>query len=550
MSEQNVNLCECLNLLHVIPCCSKFKGETGPTGPTGQDGLPGVNGSTGLQGDTGSIGPTGEKGDDGSIGDTGPTGLQGNTGSIGPTGEKGKDGAIGDTGPIGPTGADGSTDIDFASVLYNNVKNATVTLNSYFGIFPPDNQTTLMSCSGFIYSADGIIVTAAHCIRDFTTSPFTDATAVFAIITGVNGLDVNLVYKCRIIGISAAADVAVLKVDDSDPYNSINPILTNQSFLEFGERKTPGQKCYVIGDPLGLDVQSISDGIIRDPKYFPSSPFANIVEAMFITAPTFQGNSGSPILDKEGKVIGLLTFGFLLNVQPSSDLVVASETLSGGISQHILEPIVKALTQESNPHKNETTNPPSYEKGYLGMVSMPVNINVLSVIPNYHEAKGFFILGLEATGPAAAAIPVGLSAGDILLSFDGFDLGIFSGQVPPTSISWLKLPGQTISVQFLDASNGYTMTNTVLTLGKMPPHYDKPFGVLMAEHLKSEKKDGNDRIFPTILNPRKIKAKIEIDKEKEKEDKKKTITKKINKEKSNLGKKILDKIIPDKKGKK
>ena len=84
----------------------------------------------------------------------------------------------------------------------------------------------------------------------------------------------------------------------------------------------------IVGNARGYDVGSCSTGVIRDNAFV----FPQGVETMFVAAPAVGGNSGGPIVDVSGNVIGSLTFGF-----------ANEETLGGGVAQFMMEPIVKKL---------------------------------------------------------------------------------------------------------------------------------------------------------------------------------------------------------------
>lgn len=389
----------------------------------------------------------------------------------GANGAKGVTGATGATGATGPTGPAGSG-VDVAA-LYAEIRDAIVSLIIYTHEGEPEN------CSGSIISPNGLILTCAHCVIDDSDpkNPKPEQ-AFFALITSVNGTSQNLVYRCKLIGYDGAGDSAVLLADPEDPYNSQNPPITNQKFLEFGDSrsKRPGDPCFVLGDPLGEDIQSISEGIIRDPVYFQTNLDAQfVVEGMNITAATYQGNSGSPIVDENGLIIGILALGPRIDGSPA-------EAFSWGATQFILEPVVEALTTQPNPHVDSNFNPPRYLKGFLGFVGLPVSIDPLVRFTEITEVTGFFATRVDENGPAGKAQPIPIEDLDILLSFDGIILGILPGMVPPTSITWTKLPGEQVVVRFLDASNGYTEATTIITLGEFPIELDLPNRAVMSKN--------------------------------------------------------------------
>jgi FKBP-type peptidyl-prolyl cis-trans isomerase len=128
--------------------------------------------------------------------------------------------------------------------------------------------------TGFFISADGLVVTNCHVIQGANSlAAFDNHGALF-------GLE-------RILACSADPDLAVLKFRAHDV-----------SFLE-GTHSVPveGDKIIVIGNPTGL-AGTVSDGIVSGIR-----ENGSIIQ---ITAPISPGSSGSPVLDENGKVIGVV----------------------------------------------------------------------------------------------------------------------------------------------------------------------------------------------------------------------------------------------------
>ena len=137
--------------------------------------------------------------------------------------------------------------------------------------------------------------------------------------------------NCAALAADAKADLLVLV-----PYNIIGTIdFIDNVGLSFGDSRSlnQGDICYVIGNPLNFDVLSISSGIIRDEKFI----FSNGVESVLISAPTHSGNSGGPIVDIYGNVISILSHG-----------ITGTDSLSGGCSQFMMEPILNYLIDSTD----------------------------------------------------------------------------------------------------------------------------------------------------------------------------------------------------------
>jgi len=142
------------------------------------------------------------------------------------------------------------------------------------------NGTTIGT--GFFYDDKGTIITNYHVIEDCVSATITLSTGI--------SYDVD-----RVLGYSAEKDLAIL----STTCTSSVPLTIRTTPLKTGE------SVYTIGSSLGLS-GSLSNGII-------SSTERIVENQIYIqtTAPISQGNSGGPLLDTEGNVIGIVTASFV-----------------------------------------------------------------------------------------------------------------------------------------------------------------------------------------------------------------------------------------------
>ena len=185
------------------------------------------------------------------------------------------------------------------------------------------------SGSGWLYKQGGIvyIVTAAHVGRvrnqkGSNSSRYSDT--IFATLYNETA-DAHQTFQCNVIGADARADIMLLRPVESGAFVNVS-----NAGLTFASSRaiSPGDDCYIVGNPSGFDVLSISHGNVRDPKHVNQYN----VETMFVTAPSIGGNSGGCIVDRSGNVIGLLTFG-----------LTNTETMGGGASEFMMQPIVKKI---------------------------------------------------------------------------------------------------------------------------------------------------------------------------------------------------------------
>jgi len=133
--------------------------------------------------------------------------------------------------------------------------------------------------SGAIYSEDGYIVTNHHVIKTASNIEvlFSDGSRVDAILVGSNSVN----------------DIALLKVDVDNLYN-----------LDFGNSNDVkiGQKVVALGNPLGLSF-TVTEGIVSAKDRIIIDGAAGLIQTDVAVNP---GNSGGPLLNKEGEVIGIV----------------------------------------------------------------------------------------------------------------------------------------------------------------------------------------------------------------------------------------------------
>ncbi len=171
-------------------------------------------------------------------------------------------------------------------------------------------KTDVSQASGFIISSDGLIVTNAHVLSQ----------AHYAKAQTYSGKLID----CELIGYDLTYDVAVLQVEGTYFY------------LEFGNSDDVkvGEKVIALGNPLGLSFTA-TEGIVSAVH----RPGLNDLNIYIQTdVPLNPGNSGGPLIDKQGKVIGITNFkisgyeslGFALESNSAVDVIneITNRTIS------------------------------------------------------------------------------------------------------------------------------------------------------------------------------------------------------------------------------
>ena len=218
--------------------------------------------------------------------------------------------------------------------IYSNyltqLQEISVTVTSFSG-------TSLSNGSGFLveYNSEIYVATAAHVIIQGST--LADEVYVTYYKNGKNhfkqinttGLNDNIYYNI-------ISDVAFLKLNDNEL--NIIPIVFSDS-----RSITIGSSCIVIGNPLSIDINSYSFGVVRDNNYIYGGT-DNSYESILIDASTYSGNSGGMILSIDVsnniEIIGMLQYGFLHGAKTNGSTInnvsVPSENFGGGISSSFL----------------------------------------------------------------------------------------------------------------------------------------------------------------------------------------------------------------------
>ena len=227
--------------------------------------------------------------------------------------------------------------------------------------------------SGFIVSADGYVLTNTHVVEDAeeVTVKLTDQRE----------------FKAKVIGSDRRSDIALLKIPAKDL-----PVVTigDSSKLEVGEWVV------AIGSPFGF-TNSVSQGIVSAKGR--SLPGEDIVPFIQTDVPVNPGNSGGPLFNINGEVVGI-----------NSQIYSRS---GGYMGLSFAIPIDLAMKVKDELLKHGTVR-----RGMLG-------ITVQSVGPEHAKsfdlpkASGALITSVEKDGPADRA---GLQIGDIILKFDGKDM--------------------------------------------------------------------------------------------------------------------------------
>jgi len=293
--------------------------------------------------------------------------------------------------------------------------------------------------SGFIISADGYVVTNNHVIT-------ADGQGEVESITVK--MDDGTEYPATLVGKDAQSDLAVLKIKRAKPF----------PFVKFGDsrRARVGDWVIAIGQPFGLG-GTVTAGIISavSRNTGTGSAYDRYIQT---DAAINRGNSGGPMFDMKGQVIGINRAIY----SPTG----GSVGIGFAIPAETAAPIVDKLMVGE-----------SIERGYLGVRIQPVDEDLADSLGLAHN-RGEFVQAVEPSGAAAKA---GLKPGDVILSVGGKEVS------PDQTLSYLVAntpPGSRVPIILI--RNGQRMTITA-TVDKRPSEEE-----LAQQSFDPQAQDGED----------------------------------------------------------
>jgi serine protease Do len=272
-------------------------------------------------------------------------------------------------------------------------------------ILTPQGQTGQGVGTGFIVRSDGIVVTNCHVVEDGTK------------ITVSTSAKNPQHYDARVIGGDCEHDLAVLKIDGN---NFPTVPLGNSSDMVLGQRVVAiGYALALQGGPtVTTGIVSALDRTVQvqDPNCTVCKNFSRTYSSVIQTdAAINHGNSGGPLLNLEGQVVGINSAGDD-NAQ-SIGFAIAIDSAKDAIDHAISSPLAPT--------------------GYLGIQTADLTPAMAQQLGTTTQ-NGAYVIGTTKGGPADSA---GMKSGDVIVSVDGktvasaHDLGdILGGLQPGTSV--------------------------------------------------------------------------------------------------------------------
>jgi serine protease Do len=228
--------------------------------------------------------------------------------------------------------------------------------------------------SGFVVDPSGIIVTNNHVVAD--------ANEITVIFTDGHKL------RAKLLGKDSKVDVAVLKVTPVKPLKAV----------KFGdsEKMRVGDWVMAVGNPFGLN-GSVSAGIVSARhRNIDSGPYDNFIQT---DAAINKGNSGGPLFNMDGEVIGINT----AILSPSG----GSIGIGFATPASTVVPVIDQLEKYGE-----------VRRGWLGIRIQNVDDTIAQSL-DLGPVRGALVSGTDVKGPAQAA---GLKTGDVIVKFAGQDI--------------------------------------------------------------------------------------------------------------------------------
>jgi serine protease Do len=226
--------------------------------------------------------------------------------------------------------------------------------------------------SGFVISGDGYIVTNNH------------------VIEGADEIQIEFfsgkTLDAKLVGTDLKTDIALLKVDSTDPL----------PFVSFGDSDVMrvGDWVMAMGNPLGQGF-SVSAGIVSARNRELSGTYDDFIQT---DAAINRGNSGGPLFNMDGKVIGVNT----AILSPNG----GSIGIGFSMASNVVSKVVGQLKEFG-----ET------RRGWLGVRIQDVTPDVAEAM-GLADAKGALVTDV----PEGPAMDAGMKAGDVITAFNGVDV--------------------------------------------------------------------------------------------------------------------------------
>ena len=280
--------------------------------------------------------------------------------------------------------------------------------------------------SGFIVNSKGYIVTNSHVINDGDFKSIT--------ISLYDGTDA----EGEVLFCDSTLDLAIVKIDKT----SLKAVTLGDS-----DKIKIGSYAAAIGNPLGLTFErSMSQGIISGLNRTITVETGVTMDGLLQTdAAINSGNSGGPLLDSKGHVIGI-----------ASAKASNGESMGFAIPINIAKPIIEQVIETG-----------AFDRVYLGITAIGIeeqtSVSSDALKEYYGSSEGIYVASITKGGGAEKA---GLKDKDVILSIDGVKVGTMN-KLYAQLIS--HKAGDVVSLEILRNSEKMTVKVELMTAAQLQP---------------------------------------------------------------------------------
>lgn len=263
--------------------------------------------------------------------------------------------------------------------------------------------------TGIIISDTGYIVTNWHLAGNKYSSCYVT-------------LESGEVYSGNTVWADSNLDLAIVKINAS-----------GLNYLKLGDSENVklGEKVYAIGNPIGIELQrTVTSGIIsglnRTIK-LEEDETSSYMEGLIQTdASINQGNSGGPLINEQGEVIGVNTVK-----------IESAEGIGFAVPINIIKPIIESFTTKGE-----------FEEAYLGIFAYDKEV-VKYLESDLDFQNGIYVVKIMADGPVAKT---NIRIGDIITKIDG---NIINRMSELRSYIYTKAPGDKVALTIMRNNKEY-----------------------------------------------------------------------------------------------
>jgi S1-C subfamily serine protease len=313
----------------------------------------------------------------------------------------------------------------------------TVPADPFFGnpFFPQQQQQKSLG-SGFVIDKAGHIVTNYH------------------VVQGAKQISVSFsnggTMKATLVGSDPSSDLAVLKIDASS--RALTPLALGDS-----DAMNVGDPVVAIGNPFGLD-RTVTAGIVSAIQRAITAPNGYTIDHVIQTdAAINHGNSGGPLLDGRGEVIGVNS-----QIETGDSGVSGNVGVGFAIPSNTVKTVIAQLIREGR-----------VDRAFIGLSATPVTADLARVF-RLPVTRGLLVQSVE---PGSGAAKSGLKAGStqVVLAGETYELGgdiiVAAGGTPVSSLNRLrdvvatKKPGDNLPIVVFRGNNKRSLE---VKLGRQP----------------------------------------------------------------------------------